>query len=127
MFFKTLKEEKIYLLKRSQPAKIGPQGVPRTSPFNVPKTSPKDLIWPSRGHPDLTTWRPTEMTSRGRPNLTPMGRRWKVHSGCLQDVLRTSLRGPSKYLLGTIWGQLLDVPKFLFTFLSELIRLTKSV
>ena len=27
--------------------------------------------------------------------------------------------------IGTMWGRLLDVPKFLFTFLSDLIRLTQ--
>ena len=31
----------------TQPANIGPQDVPRTSPFSVPRSSPKDPIWPS--------------------------------------------------------------------------------
>ena len=98
--------------KTTQPANIGPQDVPTTSPSNVPRTSPKDPIWPSRGRPNLTSWR--------RPNLTFKGRPWEVVSGRPQEVLRTSPRGPSKH-------SNLDVPKFLLTFLSELIRLTKSI
>ena len=35
----------------SQPANIGPQDVPTTSPSSVPSTSPKDPISPSWGHP----------------------------------------------------------------------------
>ena len=31
----------------TQPANIGPQDVPRTSPFSVPRSSPKDPIGPS--------------------------------------------------------------------------------
>ena len=112
----------------AQPANIGSQDVLRTSPSNVPRTSPKDPIWPSRGCPDLTSRvRPNltskgcpEMMFRGRPNPTFKGRPWEVNSGCPQDVLRTSRRGPSEY-------SNLDVPKFFLTFLSELIRLTKSI
>ena len=98
--------------KTTQPANIGPQDVPTTSPSNVPRTSPKDPIWPSRGRPNLTSWR--------RPNLTFKGHPWEVVSGRPQEVLRTSPRGPSKH-------SNLDVPKFFLTFLSELIRLTKSI
>ena len=87
------------------------------SPYNVPKTSPKDPIWPSRGLSDLTAW--------GRLNLK--GSSWEGDLGRCQDVLRTSPRGPSKHVFGTVCGHLLNVPKFLFTFLSELIRLTKSI
>ena len=33
--------------------------VPRTSPSNVPRTSPKDPIWPFRGRPgEFLKWRP---------------------------------------------------------------------
>ena len=68
---------------------------------------------------DVLIWRP-EMTSSGRPNLMFKGPSWDVDLGRLQDVLRTSPRGPSEY-------SNLDVPKFLLTFLSELIRLRKSI
>ena len=67
------------------------------------------------------------MTSRGRPNLTCKGPPWEVNSGRMQNVLRTSPRRPSNYFLGMMCGHLLDVPKFLFTFLLELIRSTKSM
>ena len=72
-----------------QPANVGPQDVLRTSPSNVPRTSPKDPICPSwgrpylmfRGRPNLTSWGRPEMKSRGRLNLTFKGRPWKVDSG----------------------------------------------
>ena len=119
----------------TQPASIGPQDVPRTSPYNVPRTSPKDPIWPARGRPELTSWRCTnltswgrlEMTSRGRPNLTSKGRPWGIDSGRPQDVLRTFPRRPWKHVLGAMCGHRLDVPKFLFNFLSKVIRLTKTI
>ena len=119
----------------SQPANIGPQDVPRTSHSNVPRTFPEDPIWPSRGCPQLTSWGRSNLTSRGRPNLTSRGRLnltsegrpWEVVLGRPQDVLRTSPGRPWKHILGTMWGHLLDVPKFLFTFFLQFIRLTKSV
>ena len=114
-------------LEETQPANIGPQDVPRTSRSNVPRTSPKDPIWPSRGRLELTSWGRLEIMSWGCPNLTSRGRPWEIVSECPQDVLRTSHRRPWKHVLGTMWRHLLDVPKFLFTFLSELIRLTKSI
>ena len=43
------------------------------------------------------------------------------------NVLRTFRIGPSKCVLGTMWSHLLDVPRFLFTFFSELIRFIKSI
>ena len=55
------------------------------------------------------------MASRGRPNLFFKGRPWEVDSGRPQDVFRTSRRGPSEC-------SNLDVPKFVLTFLSELIQ-----
>ena len=67
------------------------------------------------------------MMSMGRPNLTFEGRPWEVDPRRPQDVLRTSPRRPWKHVLGTMWVYLLDVPKFIFTFPSELIRLTKSI
>ena len=73
----------------------------------------------------MISWDFPKMMSRRRPNLTSKGRPWKVDSGRSLDVLSTSPRGPSKHVFGTMWDHLLDVTKFLFTFLSELIRLTK--
>ena len=65
----------------SQPANIGPQ--------HVPRTSPKYPIWLYRGRPSLT--------SRGRLNLRFKGRPWDVDSGRPQGVLRTSARCPWEY------------------------------
>ena len=111
----------------SQPANTGPQSVLRTSRSNVLMTSPKDPIWPSRGRPRLTSWGRLEMTSKRHPNLTSKGLPWEVDSGRPQDVLRTSPRWPWKHVLGMMWGHLLDAPKFLFTYLSKLIRLTRFI
>ena len=108
-----------------QPANNGPQNVPRTSPSNVPRTFPKDPIWSSWGHPELTFWGNLEMTSWGRPNLTSKGHPWEVVLGRPQDVLRTFPRRPWKHVSGTRCGHLFDVPKFLFAFLSELIKLAE--
>ena len=66
----------------------------------------------SRGRPNIMSWE--------RPNLTFKGRPWEVDSRRPQNVLRTSLRGSSEY-------SNLDVPVFFVTFLSEIIRLTKSI
>ena len=38
--------------------------------------------------------------------------------------MKDGLRRPLDDLQNTMWGLLLDVPKFLFTFLCQLIRLT---
>ena len=78
----------------------------------IPRTSPKNPIWPSWGRPDLT--------SREHPNVTFTRRPWEVDSGSPLEVLRMSPRRPSKH-------SNLDVPKCLLTFLSELIWLTKSI
>ena len=81
-------EKKLFQLKKqvftklvfilSQPANFGPMDVPKMSSFNVPRTSPKDPIWPAQGRLKLRSrsdvlGRP-EMTPRGRPNLTSKGR-----------------------------------------------------
>ena len=50
----------------TQPTNIGLPEVPRTSPFNVTRTSPRDSIWLSRESYDLTF--------EGRFNLTSWGR-----------------------------------------------------
>ena len=86
----------------------------------VPRTSPKDSIWLSQGRPNLTSLRRPKMRTRGSPNLTFKGRPWDVVSGSPQGILRTSPRGSPEYLN-------LDVPSFFLTFLSKLIRLTKSI
>ena len=91
------------IVEGSQPANIFSQDVPRTSLSNVPRTSPIDPIWPSRGRPDLTSWSRPEITSRGRLNLTFKGRPWEVDLGRPNDVLRTSRRRSSKYVFGTMW------------------------
>ena len=104
----------------SQPANIDPQDIPWTFSSNVPRTSPKDAIWPSQERLNLTSWGCPEMMSRGRPNLTFKGRPSEVDSGHPQDVLRTAPRGSSEY-------SNLDIPAFFVTFLSELIWLTKSI
>ena len=112
----------------TQPANIGPQDVPRNPPLTSPGRPLKVLFdhprgrpnVTSRGRPDLTSWEHPEMTSRGRPNVTFKGRPREVDSGCPQDVVRTFPRGPLKH-------PHLDVPKFLLTFLLELIRSTKSI
>ena len=95
-------------------ANIGPCDFPRTSPSNARRTFSKDPIWlsqgrlnlTSRGSPNLTSWGSLKMTSRGHPDLTLKGCPWEVNSGSPQDVVRTI---------------------FFLTFLSELIRLTKSI
>ena len=82
----------------------------------------------------MASWGRPNLTSKGRPNLTSEGRPWKLVSGRPQHVLRTSPRQPRKHVVETMWCHLLDVPKLLFTFLSELTglselseRLTKSI
>ena len=57
----------------------------------IPRTSPKDPIRPTRGHPDLTF--------EGRSELTCQG-------FFQEKILRTYPGGPSKDVLGTLWGYL---------------------
>ena len=66
-------ENNICLSETSQPANIGPQDATPTSPSNIPRVSPKNPIWPSRGS--------SESTSQGCP---------------FKNVLRKSPGGPSK-------------------------------
>ena len=86
-----------------------------------------DLLGYLRMHLTIpgTSW--TSRSDGGRPDLTSWGGLSEVDSGRLQDVLRTSPTRPWKHVSGSMWGHLLYVPKFLFTFLSELIRLIKSI
>ena len=84
-----------------QPANIGPQDVLRASSSNVPRMSPKDPIWLSRGRPDLTSqgrpnlrsWGRPEMTSRGHLNLTFKGRWFGISPGRLIRDLPSSFSG----------------------------------
>ena len=69
------------VIKNPQPENIVPQHVPRTFASNVPMTSPKDPISPSRGCPDLTSREHPEMMSRRRLNLTLKKRPWEVDLG----------------------------------------------
>ena len=86
---------------------------------NVPRMPFKNLF----DHlEDVLIWRSGDVSKwRSRDAIIW---RWETSlGGCFgtsQDVLRMSLRGPSKH-------SDLDVPKFLLPFLSELIRLTKSI
>ena len=100
----------------TQPANNGPWA----SPSNVPRTSPKDPIWPSQGRPKLTTWGHLEMTSRERPNLTSRIRPGGTDSGCPQDVLRMSPRRPWKHIWGKMWGHLWMSLKFFLLFFRNL-------
>ena len=102
-------------------------GRPEDAPSNVPRTFPKNPIWPSQERPQLARRGRLEMTSWGRPNLTSKGSPWEVVSGSPHDVLRTSPSRPWKHVLGMMWAHLLDLSNFLFTFLSELNQLTKSI
>ena len=91
-------------------------------PKDIPRTSPKDPIWPSRGRRELTSRGGPEMTSlghlkmtcRGRSDMTSKRRPWENDSERLQAFLRAFPRRPWKYVLGTMWEHMLDFPKFLF-------------
>ena len=69
----------------TQPANIGLQDVPKTSPSNVVRTSPKYPIWASGERPNLTSWERPEMTSRGRSNLMFKGLTGRL----IRDILST--------------------------------------
>ena len=85
----------------------------------------KILFWPSRGRHNMTSWKCPDLTSWGCPSLRYQGLPKLTSKGRpLKDVLRTTLGKISKHILGPLLDSLLDVPKFHFTFLSELIRLT---
>ena len=118
--FKQLPLNSTLVLVPSQSANIGPQEISRTSSSHIPRRSPKDPTWLSRGRPDLTSRGRPNLTFWVCPNLTFKGRPWEVDFGRPQDVLRTSPRGSSEC-------SNLDVPAFSVTLLSELIRLTKSI
>ena len=70
---------------------------PEEVPSNVPRTSHKHAIWPSRGRYHLTFW--------GSPNLTSQGHPESTSWGCV--------------LVGVLC-RLLDRPKFNYTFFSKL-------
>ena len=86
------------LIEYTEPENIGPQDVSSTIPTNVPRTSPKDPIWPSCWRPkltspDLTSWGRLKMTSNGRLYATSMGRPWQVDSGHPIDNLENMSEG----------------------------------
>ena len=109
--------------QNAQPANVCPQDVLRTSSSNIPRTSPKDSIWPSRGRPEMTSWGRPNLTSKGRPNLTPKGRLWGLVSGPPQDVFRTSPRQPWKQIIGRCEFICWMPPNLFLLFFSELLEL----
>ena len=89
--------------------------------------NPAGKYW-SPGRPeDIRLLWTSQNDVQGRPKLTSEVCPWEVDSKRPQDVPRTSPRVLSIHVLGTMCGHLLDVPKFYFTFLPKLIRLTKSI
>ena len=95
--------------------------VPRTSRGRPLSTSPERPLNILLHHPgDIPIRRIQDATSRGRADLKFKRCLWDVNSWRFLEVLRTSPRGPSKH-------SNVDAQKFLLTFLSDLIRLTKSV
>ena len=106
----------------TEPANIGPQDVPRMSPSNVHRTSPKDPIWSFRGCPDLPSWGSPNLTSKWRSRDVLIWRSRDVPGRLIWDVPRTFSGRPLEDLESTqTW-----MSNFFLTFLSELIRLTKS-
>ena len=65
------------------------------------------------------------MKTGGRRILTSNGRVYEVDLGDPKDVMKTSPRVPLNNVLGMMWRNLPEVPKFIFSFLLDLIRLTK--
>ena len=100
--------------------------VPRTSQERPPPTFPGRTLNVLFGHSeDVLKWCLGDVLiwlSRDVP-----GRLIQDVPKTLLGHSQTSPRGRSKQILGTLWGHLSDVSKFLFTFLSELIRLTKYI
>ena len=103
----------------TQQANIGPQDVPRTSHSNVPRTYPKDPIWPSRGRNDLMS---QSDVLKWRPGDILIWRSRDVPGRLIRDVPRTFTGRPLEDLESTqTW-----MSNFFLTFLSDLIRLTES-
>ena len=113
-----------YPAVKSQLANIGPQeSPPPTSPVHPLKilfNHPGDImIWRPEGVPkwrqgDILIWRPRDVPGRLILDVPRM-----FSERPLEDLQNTSF--------GTMWGYLLNVPKFLFTFLLEFFQLTKSI
>ena len=103
-----------FRLTYTELANIGPQDVSKTSPSNVPRTFPKDPIWPSWGRPiwgpgDVLIWRSRDVPGR-----------------LIRNAPRTFSGRPLED--SNFEYSNLDVPAhFLLTFLPKLIRLTKSI
>ena len=92
--------------ERSPPTSPGcPVRILFDHPKDVPIWRSTDVLkWRSK---DVLIWRPWSAPGKG-----DLGRR--------QDVLRTSPRWSWKHVLGTMWGHLLDIPKFLLLFFHNL-------
>ena len=60
--------------------------VPRTSPSNVPRMSPRDLILPSRERPDLTSQGPANLTPRGLSGDVLIWRSRDIPERLIRDV-----------------------------------------
>ena len=82
--------------------------------FHLPSRQ-RMAIWLSQGRSNLESW--------GRVQGTYLGRWFETPWGCSQDVPW----GTPKNVLGTMWGHHVDISNFFFIFLSELVRLTKSI
>ena len=99
------------------------QEVPKTLFQEVPPTSPGPPLKTLLDHPrGVLLWCSGDVLKWCPGNVLIWHPRY-VSGSVIQKVPRE----PSKHVLGTIWGHLLDAHQFLFTFLSELIRLTKSI
>ena len=118
------KHQRLFII---QSTNIVPHKLVRTSISTVPRTSPKDPIWKFLGNPDLVPGDVTKRTSMKHPNLTYKRCPWKVDSKHLQAIGKLTPKGPLKHFFGAMWDHQLGVSNFLFTFLSELIWLTRSV
>ena len=70
-----------------------PEDVPLQRPKDVPKRSYLTVPGTSQRCPNLTSWRRAEMT----PGDVLIWRSWEIDSGCPQDDLVTSPRGPLEY------------------------------
>ena len=74
---------------------------------------------------DVPKWRPGNFLI-WRP-IDVLGRLICYFPSSFSGRSQNVSRGPSKHVLGIMWGHLLDAPKFPFVFLSELIWLTKFI
>ena len=127
MKLKVLKWKKykinLYYIKTSKfpSGKYWSPGFPKDVLLQRPQDVPLKILF---DHPrDIPIWRPADVL-KWRPWDVLIWSSRDVPGMLIRDVPRmfsgTSPRGPPEYLN-------LDVPKFLLTFFSELIRFTKSI